>query len=150
MHMQEITQDNRLQSGGSCEWVGSRDLCMCPMVLPRGLLCTLGWKAQCHRVQALEPGFLEVSSSYVLRFECPWPDFPKSQVLSSFACKRGYLMLFFWMVDLNQNTYLLRCKVHGPESTRRKLPSFPILPSHHPFLWFHLAKAPLVIVFYRI
>ena len=49
MHMQEITQGNQLQSGGSSEWIGSRDLCMCPMVLPRGLFCTPGWKAQCHK-----------------------------------------------------------------------------------------------------
>lgn len=34
-----------------------------------------------------------------------------------------------------------------PESTRWKLPSFLILPSHHPFLWFHLAIALVVIVF---
>lgn len=29
MHMQEITQDNQLQSGGSFEWVGSHALCVC-------------------------------------------------------------------------------------------------------------------------
>lgn len=124
--MKEITHDNHLHSGRS------RSPCPLYEITKRALPCpwTRRWPIT-EGAQALESGLPKVSSSYVLRIECPWADFLKFLA----QCQFFFFFCLSLKVDmrLNWNICKERSTVHGTGSPGWKLPSSHFLSSHHPF-----------------